>query len=283
VTGLAINYPTGVRPLDDAALTPSLPANPVLDLGAGAPADRVAEARRKLVVSKGYDAAENVSNAFGYYLDDCLWDEFAENMSSDGARPQGTGFYVGRDHIYRVMAQTHWSGPPSPTNPRYRINLHQRLQPVIDVAPDGKSAKIRTRLFLYFASTKDPGGWGSGMYPNETAVLENGVWKMQIGGEIDEQYFSTQNYKDGWARPQKPAAPAVVPPGEDAPPPPSGITNTADFPPDVPWSLFDAFRRKGMAATNWPDIKPMWFAYRNPVSGRVPPNYCPDILKCFGP
>jgi hypothetical protein len=30
----------------------------------------------------------------------------------------------------------------------------------------------------------------------------------------------------------------------------------------------------------WPDIKPMWFAYRNPVSGRVPPLYCPDLKTC---
>ena len=30
----------------------------------------------------------------------------------------------------------------------------------------------------------------------------------------------------------------------------------------------------------WPDIKPMWFSYRNPVSGRVPPLYCPDLKTC---
>ena len=30
----------------------------------------------------------------------------------------------------------------------------------------------------------------------------------------------------------------------------------------------------------WPDIKPMWFSYKNPVSGRVPPLYCPDLETC---
>jgi hypothetical protein len=30
-------------------------------------------------------------------------------------------------------------------------------------------------------------------------------------------------------------------------------------------------------------VKPMWFAYRNPISGRTPQYYCPHILTCFGP
>jgi hypothetical protein len=30
----------------------------------------------------------------------------------------------------------------------------------------------------------------------------------------------------------------------------------------------------------WPDIKPMWFAYKNPVSGRLPPLYCPNLKTC---
>lgn len=29
-----------------------------------------------------------------------------------------------------------------------------------------------------------------------------------------------------------------------------------------------------------PDIKSMWFSYNNPVSGRVPENYCPDLRTC---
>ena len=43
-----------------------------------------------------------------------------------------------------------------------------------------------------------------------------------------------------------------------------------------------AFAWKAMQETNWPEIKPMWFAYRNPISRRTPPNYCPDFFKCGG-
>ena len=151
---------------------------------------------------------------------------------------------------------------------------------MIDISPDGRSAKIRTRLFLYHANQKADGAgtFSSGMYPNETALLEDGVWKMDVGGEIDETYFSSANWKDGWAKPAARGAAERQPvPGK---PPMSGITNTIDFPPDIPRTQYDGFRWKDMQSTNWPEIKPLWFAYRNPVSGRTPPFYCSDFFKC---
>ena len=31
----------------------------------------------------------------------------------------------------------------------------------------------------------------------------------------------------------------------------------------------------------WPGILPMWFHYKNPVSGRVPEHYWPDCVPCL--
>ena len=40
-------------------------------------------------------------------------------------------------------------------------------------------------------------------------------------------------------------------------------------------------RRGGTGPTvAWPSILPMWFHYRNPVSGRLPENYWPDCVPC---
>jgi hypothetical protein len=281
-TGRAVAYPPGATVVGDDRLLPA-PPTPAVAEASGSIQGRLAEARRKLDVSKAYDAIENVSDSFGYYLDDFLWDEFSQNMAEKGTRPQNAGFYVGRDRIYRAMMQSHIA-PPSPTNPRDGIRVHLRPQHVIDVTPDARSAKIRTRLFLYFANPRLAGAWNSGMYPNDTAVLEDGVWKMDVGGVIDETYFQSRNYRDGWARVTPPQPP---PPGARPVAPrtggPTGITNTIDFPPDIPWTLFADYRRKGFTTNSWPTgVKPMWFHYRNPVSGRTPPNYCPEILKCFG-
>jgi hypothetical protein len=284
--GKAIVYPDGAKVVggDRLVPAPAIPSDVPLQ---GSVIARMAEVRRKLDAAKAYDAVENVSNNFGYYLDDTMWDQMAESFAVDGTRPQGPGFYVGHKHILEAMTQTHFSGPPSPTNPRDHLNIHQRLQPVIDINPDGVTAKLRTRLFLYHASQKgkESATFGSGMYPNETFTLEGDVWKMQVGGEIDETYFSSPNWKDGWAKPgERPNRAGTGDAGwrPGMPPPLSGITNTIDFPPDIPRTVFDTYRWKGMQGTNWPDIKPMWFAYRNPISGRTPPNYCADILKCGG-
>lgn len=297
-TGKPVTYPAGATTVAADRLVPppaaARPGEPAAEIEA-----RMTDARRKLDRSKAFDAVENISSTFGYYLDDWLWDEFVENMAVGGTRPQGRGFYVGRDHMYLAMTQSHLA-PPSPSNPRNGIRLHTRIQPVIDVTPDAASAKIRTRMFLYFANTQQPGAWNSGMYPNDTAVREAGVWKMNVGGVIDETYFNSNGYKNGWAREirargargagagptNSEAAPAGRGGQQAAPAAGRGASrngNPIQFPPDIPWTLFDDFRRKGFRDANWPDIKPMWFHYRNPVSGRTPQYYCPDIMTCYKP
>ena len=57
---------------------------------------------------------------------------------------------------------------------------------------------------------------------------------------------------------------------------------TGDFPADIPRSSMPLRHHGSLPGDTivWPDIKPMWFAYRNPVSGRVPPLYCPDLKTC---
>jgi hypothetical protein len=283
-TGKMVSYPAGARSVGADRLLAPPPVAPAVTVS-GSVSGRLANARHRLDLVKGYDAVENVSNTFGYYLDDTMWDQMAAIFAVNGMRPQGPGFYVGSSHIIKAMTETHYDGPPSPTDPRDHLNLHQRLQPVIDVDPDGLTAKVRTRLFLFHAA--QPGGsagtFSSGMYPNETFKLEGDVWKMVMGGEIDETYISSPSWKLGWGRP--PVRSARAPTGDAGwrpgmPPPISGITNTIDFPPDIFRTEYDGYRWKDMQATNWPDIKPMWFAYRNPVSGRTPPHYCPDFLKC---
>ncbi|WP_298163286.1 nuclear transport factor 2 family protein [Brevundimonas sp.] len=276
VTRQAPSYPTGFRIVGDDRLVPG-PVVPAVVETARTEDQRVAEARRRLDVSKAYDAVENISSTFGYYLDDWKWDEFVQNMAVDGTRPQGAGFYVGREHLYRAMLESHLA-PWSESNPLDGIRLHLRIQPVIDVTPDARSAKIRTRMFLYFANSTRAGAWNSGMYPNDTAVLEEGVWKMRVGGVIDETYFNSSSYAEGWARSRPRGA---VTPG--APRQASRNGNPISFAPDIPWSLYADYRRRNFSTTNYPDIKPMWFAYRNPISGRTPEYYCPDILTCFGP
>ena len=273
--GTQIHLPPGTMPVGGDRLRP--PPMP----RASAVSASLADAAHGLAIAQARDAVENISSAFGFYLDDFQWQPYVELFSPGGRREKTCcGFYIGRDHIFRAEALSYG---PMPI-PRDGIRLHTRLQPVIDVAADGKSAYLRTRMLLYYANSTKAGAWNSGMYPNESAVLDHGVWKMNVGGGIDETYFMSPSYRQGWAHPTLGADPmaAAAAAGPTAPRGPR-----VDFPPDIPISALgrrgEGFARGLPNYISWPQIKPMWFHYRNPVSGRVPANYCPDITTCIPP
>ena len=82
--------------------------------------------------------------------------------------------------------------------PRQAAQGHWLIQPVIDVAPDGTSAKMRHRL-LHIDAAPASRGFSDGMYPNNAAKLEDGIWKLDVMAP-DQPYFSSPSFKDGWAR-----------------------------------------------------------------------------------
>jgi len=75
------------------------------------------------------------------------------------------------------------------------LTVHQVVQPLINVSADGRSAKIRARLFQLGGSPAE-GSWTSGLYEN-TAVDENGTWTLSA---IDLKILWTAPSRGGWAR-----------------------------------------------------------------------------------
>jgi len=141
---------------------------------------------------------------------------------------------------------------------------------VILVAEDGRSASIRSRLFQPGSSHTRALGFGGGMY-HDQVVLESGVWKFW-SVVIDEHYFSSPTYEGGWSSAKDPVGPRRPP-----------APNTS-YPPDIPLTMLGERERGFRGGTGeeiaWPGILPMWFHYKNPVSGRVPEHYWPDCVPC---
>ena len=180
-----------------------------------------------------------------------------------------SGYYVGRE---RIAARDATSPPPG-SRPRTSLPLHWRTQPVILVASDGRSASIRSRLFQPGSSRTRASGLAGGMYHNQV-VLEDGMWKLW-SVTIDEHYFSSPTYEGGWSSAKDPD-PATA----RRPAAPSN-----DYPPDIPLTRLGERERGFRGGTGdmivWPGILPMWFHYKNPVSGRVPEHYWPDCVPCL--
>jgi hypothetical protein len=219
---------------DCAALQPS-----------DAPLDAV-RARSQIDAAAATIAIDNVSNAFGNYIDDFEWEALGKLFTRDGLREApGVGFYRDPARIQKMEEDRYGQR----ASPRVFIPIHGRIQPVIHVSPDGKSAKLRTRL-LQFNSSPRGGSMMGGMYEDE-AKIEDGVWRLSFV-EIDH-YLQTRSYKDAWTNIPEGLGHRMIPRAD-------GLLK--DFPPDLPLL--------GEIYAPYPTIGLMWFHYANPVSGRRP-------------
>ena len=271
-TGKPVTLPAGAKTVGHERLlrAPAAPrpATPSGDLEA-----RLKEAERRLAVSKAWDGAENMNSAYGDYLDDLDFGPLGKLFARNGHKEVPfRGIYVGRE---RIVARDATSPPPG-LRPRTSIPIHWRTQPVILVAEDGRSASIRSRLFQAGSSRTRGSGLNGGMYDDQV-VLEDGVWKLW-SVNIDEFFFQSPSYEGGWSAAKDPEPTASVRPT---------VQNAQNdsYPPDIPLTKLGERERGFRGGTGdtiaWPSILPMWFHYKNPVSGRLPEFYWPDCESCM--
>jgi hypothetical protein len=276
VTGKAIEV-SGLALLATKPLTNPIAAGK--PAAKGSDAERLAAARLAYNKLVAYEGTTNVSAAYGFYIDDSQWPEMAGVFSEKGNKHSPfAGYYIGRDRILGAVNANYGTNTKT-TGMRAGIAYHWRTQPVIFVAADGRSANLRTRL-IQTATGKVADGqvgrssFSSGMYPNDQAVVENGIWRLWAL-EIDEHYMTSAGWQGGWA--------GVKPVGADRPPSrPSQLLTK--YPPDILMTEIGK-RSEGLRGgtgqpIEWPGILPMWFNYVNPVSGRVPPLYLHDCVPC---
>jgi hypothetical protein len=229
----------------------------------------LAEARRRLARSAAFDGVMNVSAAYGHFLDDEHPAGFIGVLATKGFKGGRTGYYVTRASNLKARVQ---SEPPTT---RQGISYHWLIQPVVLISDDGRSATGRMRLFQprtgktvgkagdFFAASVLASTYHDGY------VLEDGVWRIW-DLTVDGQYIRPVAFKDGiWAKSKDPAPPDPnARPRASAPSRASRLDVTAEDLGAKPDTV------------QWPSIKPMWFGYTNPVSGRVPELYQPDCVPC---
>jgi hypothetical protein len=134
---------------------------------------------------------ENLQNAYGYYAEKSLWSDIAQLFSTDGVLQIDGMQIMGRDNILGMLDALGPEGPKPDA-----LNSQLQLQPVIHIAADDKSARIRSRLLQLARNSEGRPLWGGGIYENEL-VKEDGVWKFKrLYLEPTYQVL----YKGGWAR-----------------------------------------------------------------------------------
>ena len=179
------------------------------------------------------NAIERLQRIYGFYIDKGFWSEAASLFADDATiEVAGSGVFVGKA---RVLEYLRSRGPEFPRDGRLFDRM--QLQPIVHVAPDGRTAKGRWRLFAQEAIWHEFASWGVGVYENEY-VKDNGVWKIR---SLRVHHTMYTPYADGWG---KTALPNAGP--SDALPP--------DRPPTFDYAAY-------------PAANVFAFHYENPVTG----------------
>ena len=140
------------------------------------------------------NAIKRLQSAYGYYLDQGLWDQAADLFADDGSIEYALdGVYTGKR---RVRQYLHAIGGGKAGLAQGQLNEHMLLMPVITLAPDGKSAKGTWRDIIMAGHLGTDAFWGEGPYENEY-VKVNGTWQIR-----KIHWFQTLlvPYDGGWAK-----------------------------------------------------------------------------------
>jgi hypothetical protein len=183
------------------------------------------------------DAAqiENLQMRYGYYLATLLWDDLAALFEDNGTIEIAMrGVYAGRAAVRRNLNLYGQAGLDDGV-----LHNHMQYQPVITVAADGRSAKLRSRALSMMGNAGKSGQWMGGTYENEFIKVD-GVWKFRKDQQVNT-YFAP--YDVGWK--------------ELKLRPPPGITDSN--PPDRPPSFAFDMYPKGFLTP---------YHYVNPVTGK---------------
>ncbi|KAK1832535.1 hypothetical protein QBC39DRAFT_304547 [Podospora conica] len=245
-----------------------------------------------LARSAAVDGIENISSAYGFFADDIRCTSFATLHHPLGHKESPfVGWYRTPERIAQACLSRYATFDPAPQRPR--VPFHWRLQPVVLVSDDGRSGAGRTRLLQWGTGNATRGGFSgvagfnAGVY-HDQFVWEEGTGRWRLWSlTIDEFYWQSRGWGVGWAV-EAPAATTTtaVPAATETVPVPAATETpglAVAYPPDV--LLTDpglGRREEGFVPplVDFPGIKPMWFAYRNLVSGRVPENYWPGCVPC---
>jgi hypothetical protein len=162
---------------------------------------------------------ERMNSIYGYYLAHLQWDDLTGIFSPTGSIEIAMrGVYVGAASVRRNLNLYGQA-----TDDQFGLqHNHMQFQPVVTVAPDGQSAKVRSRALSIMGNWQRSSQWMGGVYENDF-VKEDGVWKIERD-QVFNTYFIP--YTVGWKDVQ--------------PRPPPGITasNPPDLPPTLPFEMY---------------------------------------------
>jgi SnoaL-like domain len=155
----------------------------------------VASLEQRKTALQDVNDIKRLQAAYGYYVDAAMWDQVADLFAENGTLEYGLdGVYRGKSRVREYFYAL--GGGKSGLSPG-QVSEHFQVMPVIDLAPDGRSAKGTWRSVGLTGQVGRDAFWSEGPFENEY-VKENGVWK--IGTLHWYQTLMVPYDGGGWAR-----------------------------------------------------------------------------------
>jgi hypothetical protein len=211
--------------------------------------DEVAALRRELGILQDIQAVRTLQFKYGYYMDKCLFPAIVDLFADDAELRFMGGVFKGKEGARRLYGGA--TGLNGPTDGL--LFEHIIAQDIVDVDPDGRTAKGRFRCFMvggvHHTNPSPPPNipaafWEGGIYENEY-VKEDGVWKIKL---FNYNVVWQAEYDQGWSR--SPATPLMI----------AAHTTTYPENPRGPDEI-------GEPAPRWPRQTLHPFHYPHPVTG----------------
>lgn len=121
-------------------------------------------------------AIKRLQYAYGHYVELGLWNDFADLFTEDAVTNYQQGAR-GKAQVRKLFFEQVGQGKLGLSEGR--IYPHILFQPVINLAPDGRTAKGRWRILAMLGGYGGAATWYSGVYENEY-TLQDGVWKISL-------------------------------------------------------------------------------------------------------
>jgi hypothetical protein len=127
-------------------------AAPALAQSAQTPEQRLDALDKRITRLEDMNAVERVQRAYGYFVDKGQWTQLSDLFADDATMEiGGRGVFVGRKRVLEYM-----HGAFGPDGPKEGLLAqHMPFQPIVDIAPDGKTAWVRSRAFVMSLSNHE--------------------------------------------------------------------------------------------------------------------------------
>jgi hypothetical protein len=137
---------------------------------------RVDRLQARLESIESIRAIKRLQYAYGHYTELGLWNDFADLFTDDALTNYSQGAR-GKAEVRKLFFDQVGQGKLGLADGR--IYPHILFQPVITLAPDGRTAKGRWRILAMLGGYGGGATWYSGVYENEY-VLQDGAWKISV-------------------------------------------------------------------------------------------------------